>query len=87
MKLYETKSHVVTQLEDSDEYETVHYREYTSSAGDASKARTRLKKLEHESITTTEVEIDTSRAGIIKFLNERSAHATWVVDPTAAALG
>lgn len=86
MKLYETKSMFIVNTSHNG-YEVAHCREYTSSAGDASKARTRLKKLDHESIVTTEVEVDTTRTGLIKFLNSRSAHPTWVTEPTATTLG
>ncbi len=88
MKLYETKSMTVVDDETCEGcFHTTHFREYASSASDASKARTRLKKLDHEQIVTAEVEIDPTRSGIIKFLNERSAHETWVVDPVTEKLG
>ena len=80
MKIYETKSHHVS--DDSGHFETTHYREFTSSASDASKARTRLKKLKHEDIVTTEVEVDPTRSGILAFLNERMAEPSWTTAPT-----
>jgi len=70
MKLYETKSSVT----DPETNQVVDYREFTSSAGDASKVRTKLKATKvHVEIKTDEVEIDTTRAGIIAFLNARTA--------------
>ena len=50
------------------------YTEFASSAGAASKARTRLKKAGCQAITTTEVEVGTSRSAFIQFLNELGAH-------------
>lgn len=82
MKLYVTTSEV-----DLDSGAVQKFFEYTSSAGDASKARTRLKKLKHEKISTVEVEVDTTRTGLIKYLNGLMADPTWIVEPTAAALG
>lgn len=49
------------------------YTEFTSSADAASKTRTRLKKLEHTSITSAEHDLDTTRTGLIAFLNARFA--------------
>lgn len=47
---------------------------WTSSASDASKARTELKKADRNSEPeTTEVDVDTSRPGLIAFLNTLSA--------------
>ena len=90
MKIYETKSHHVsdnTSSHDSSHFETTHYREFTSSASDASKARTRLKKLKHEDIVTTEVEVDPTRSGILAFLNERMAEPSWIMAPVTEKLG
>jgi len=70
MKLYKTKSHVVA---DDEPHETKHYAEFTSSGDGASKARTRLKKLGHEGISTEEVDVDPTRAGLIEFLNSLTA--------------
>jgi hypothetical protein len=64
MKLYETKS-----ISGDD----TNFTEFTSSASDASKVRTKLKGLGHLKPSTQEVEIDPTRAGIIAFLNERMA--------------
>lgn len=82
MKLYKTES----QLEGAEDGAISIYREFTSSATDASKVRTRLKKLEHEEIKTVEIEIDNSRSGLIKFLNGMSAHPSWVTEPVADAV-
>ncbi len=76
MKLYCTVS-------TTDGFQAEAFNEYTSSASDASKARTRLKKLGHKNIETAEVEVPTTRAGLIRFLNNVSAHVSWVVEPVA----
>lgn len=94
MKLYKTTSHTVIPTSSTHaHYETKHYAEWTSSAGDASKVRTRLNKIkgedglrEHEDVTTTEVEVDNTRTGLIKFLNEMMAHESWVVAPVTKAV-
>ena len=82
MKLYITTSEI--DLE-NDEVRT--FREYTSSAGDASKVRTRLKKLKHLEIKTEEIELGTTRTELIKHLNGLLADPTWVTEPTATTLG
>lgn len=83
MKLYETKSFVT----DPETNQAVDYREYSSSASDASKVRTRLKATKvHLEIKTEEVEIDTTRSGIITFLNTRMAHESWAAPAVADKL-
>lgn len=62
------------------------FNEYTSSASDASKTRTRLKKLGHKNIETAEIEVPTTRQQLIRFLNNVSAHVSWISEPVAAAL-
>ncbi len=57
--------------------------EFASSAGDASKARTRLKKAGLVDIKTEEVEVETTRVGLISFLNKMLAHESWAADALA----
>lgn len=88
MKLYKTVSHLVSaDPECEGAYITDHFAEFTSSAGDASKVRTRLKKAEHEGIKTEEVDVPTTRAELIKFLNSMTAHESWVAPLVTEKLG
>lgn len=59
------------------------WSEFASSATDASKVRTRLKKEGLCDIVTTEVEVGTTRNELIAFLNKMSAHKSWI--PAAVA--
>ena len=79
MKLYKTTSCATG-------FHSCEYREFSSSAGAASKARTRLKKLDHVQIVTVEVEVGVTRDALIPFLNELMAHESWVVPVVAAKL-
>lgn len=81
MKIYCTKSEF-----DDHNNETRKYEEFTSSAGDASKARTRLKKLKHEDVKTEELDVPTTRTELIAFLNKRSAHESWTAQVVAEKL-
>lgn len=78
MKLYKTSC--------SDNYRTVYF-ELASNAADASKARTRLKKLGLLNVDTTEVEVDATRTGIIAFVNATCAHPSFRAAETADKLG
>lgn len=62
------------------------YTEFTSSDAAASKVRTRAKKLGADGIKTKEVEIDPTRSGLIKFLNDLTAHSSWVSASVAEKL-
>ena len=64
MKLYLTKSIPSSGM--------MHEALASSEAG-ASKERTRLKKLGHTNIITTEIEVTPTRSGIIEFYNKRHA--------------
>ena len=71
MKLYRT-----TYLND-----TVKHAEFATSAGGASKIRTRLKKLAKDEpisgVKTEEVDVPTTRADLVMFLNGQMAHSSW----------
>lgn len=64
MKLYKTTS---VDLDDKQ------FAEFASSADNASKIRTRLKKMEHGDIKTEEVDVPTTRTELIAFLNSLTA--------------
>lgn len=59
MKLYATKSFLGTH----------NYTTFASSGDGASKDRTRLKKEGHSNIKTEQHDVDTTRTGLIEFLN------------------
>lgn len=63
MKLY--------QVETTFQNET--FYEYASSDSNASKVRTKLKKLGHNVVGTSTHEIGTTRDGLIKYLNSQFA--------------
>jgi hypothetical protein len=69
MKLYQTSATLVST--DADDRV---FHEFASSASDASKARTRLKKEGLILISTDEVEVDTTRSALIVFLNKLTGH-------------
>lgn len=75
MKMYQTTS-----------FHERNYCEFCSSATDASKIRTRLKKLDHHNIVTEEVDVPAKRTDLIRFLNDLTAHPTWVVRVVATKL-
>ena len=72
MKLYKTtcNNHNVDAVDD-------YFTEFASSASDASKARTRLKKAGMRGVATEEVEVATTRSELIVFLNKLTAHESW----------
>lgn len=61
MKLYKT-----TYIDDA---AATTIAEWDKAAGDASKARTRLKKEGMREIETKDVDVPTDKAGLLKFLN------------------
>ena len=63
MKLYQ----VETTLQDKIFYE------YASSDSNASKVRTKLKKVGHNVVGTPAHEVETTREGLIKYLNSQFA--------------
>ncbi len=84
MKLYKTTSYVSEGCANGANYD---YTEFNSSGADASKTRTRLKKLQHQEIKTVEVEVNTDRQSLIRFLNSLTAHESWISVPVAEKLG
>jgi hypothetical protein len=52
------------------------YEQLDTSASNASKTRTGLKKAGHTNITTIEVDVTPTRNGIMEFYNERHAYFT-----------
>lgn len=74
MKLYKTTATLV-----STEADDKVFHEFASSAGDASKARTRLKKAGLIKIDTGEVDVLTDRASLILFLNKLTGHESAAV--------
>lgn len=84
MKIYSVKSHSNDQSITFPDEKS--FEEFTSSATKASAIRTRLKKLGHTVGAPNEYEVDASRDGFIKFLNDRHAHESWVVEPVAEKL-
>lgn len=78
MKLYKTTC--------TNEDNSKQFAEFASSASDASKARTRLKKAGLWDIKTEEVEVPTTRSELIVFLNKMSAHESWVPAAVTDAL-
>lgn len=80
MKLYKTTSC-------STGFHGREFHEFASSAGAASKTRTRLKKLDHVQIVTVEVEVGVTRDALIPFLNELAADESWVAPVVAKKLG
>lgn len=81
MKLYKTTATLVST--DADDRV---FHEFASSAGDASKARTRLKKEGLIKISTEEVDALTDRQSLIRFLNCLTGHKSCVPDMVAEAL-
>lgn len=81
MKLYKTTCNNYN-VDAADGY----FVEFASSASDASKARTRLKKVGMLRINTDEVEVGTTRAELIVFLNKLTAHESWIPDAVTKAL-
>ena len=78
MKLYKTTC--------ADEDGSQKFSEFASSASDASKARTRLKKAGMYDINTEEVDVPTTRSELIVFLNKMSAHDSWMPAAVGDAL-
>jgi hypothetical protein len=78
MKLYQTTS---TSVGDDRVF-----TEFATSATDASKARTRLKKAYQVAIETTEVDVTTTRSELVVFLNKLTAHESWVSSAVVAKL-
>lgn len=78
MKLYKTTA--------TNEENTQKFSEFASSASDASKVRTRLKRAGLWDVKTEEVEVDTTRQGLIVFLNKMMAHKSWIPDAVLDAL-
>ena len=68
MKLYKTFA--------GDPDSTRNFIEFASSASDAIKARTRLKKEGLIDINTEEVDINTDRQSLIRFINSLTAHSS-----------
>ncbi|HOU64602.1 MAG TPA: hypothetical protein PK861_01040 [Thermomonas sp.] len=81
MKLYKTTATLV-----STEADDKVFHEFASSANDASKARTRLKKAGLIKIDTDEVDVLTDRASLIVFLNKLTGHKSATVAAVADAL-
>ena len=81
MKLYKT-----TCIDNTPDAADNFLIEFSSSASDASKARTRLKKEGLRKIVTDEINIETTRSELIIFLNKMTAHVSWVPVAVAAAL-
>lgn len=67
MKLYKT-------IAGSSSDDSLNFSEFASSASEASKARTRLKKEGLVEVKTEEVDINTDRQSLIRFLNSLTAH-------------
>ena len=82
MKLYKTTCLDIK----SSECDNIVYTEFSSSASDASKARTRLKKEGLLKVVTDEIEIGTKRSELIIFLNKMTAHTSWAPVAVAAAI-
>ena len=82
MKLYKTTC-IDIRPGDTD---NIYYTEFSSSASDASKVRTRLKKADLRKIVTDEIEIGTKRNELIVFLNKLAAHMSWVPVAVVAAI-
>ena len=80
MNMYQTTS---TDAGDSPKT----FTEFASSASDASKARTRLKKAYQVGISTEEVDVPATRAALIVFMNKLTAHESWTPVGVASALG
>lgn len=78
MKLYKT----TCATEDGSQK----FSEFASSASDASKARTRLKKAGMYDINTEEVDVPTTRSELIVFLNKMNAHESWMPAAVGDAL-
>lgn len=83
MKLYKTTSYTET----GGDSVAIDYTEFNSSASDASKTRTRLKKLGHFEVKTEEFETNTDRQSLIRLLNGFTAHESWITVPVADKLG
>ena len=81
MKLYKTAATLVST--DADDRV---FHEFASSAGDASKARTRLKKEGLIKISTEEVDVLTDRQSLIRFLNRLTGHGSCVPGMVSEAL-
>lgn len=81
MKLYKTAATLVST--DADDRV---FHEFASSAGDASKARTRLKKAGLVKTSTEEVDVLTDRQRLIQFLNRLTGHESCVPGMVAEAL-
>lgn len=91
MKLYKTSFTHLVASDNARGFTAYEYHEFASSAGDASKTRTRIKKeiskSDLENLKTEEVEVATTRTELIKFLNGLTAHESWAAPVVAEKLG